>query len=99
MNNRSLIFAVALTVAAPAAVLADETPAAAPVVSTGTTAKPAKAAKAAECNYRTGTRIRTSNKPVCSGFGPMRVYTQRDVEMTGEVNLGEALRKLDPIFR
>lgn len=42
---------------------------------------------------RTGTRIRSSQR---APIGPSRCYTREDITRTGEVNLADALRKLDP---
>ena len=96
MNTRTLILAMALAVAAPAAVLAEETPATAPAA---TTASTVKSAKAADCTFRTGSRIRSTGKKTCSSVAAMRSYSQQELQMTGENNVADALRKLDPIFR
>jgi len=96
MNTRTLILATALAVAAPAAVLAGETPASAPAATTASTVKPAKAA---DCSISTGSRIRSSGKPICSSVAAQRSYSQQELQMTGEPRLLDALRRLDPIFR
>ncbi len=51
------------------------------------------------CPRDTGTRIvaRAQRKQRCTEFG--RVYTHDDLQRTGSVDLGDALRKLDPSFR
>ena len=96
MNIRTLILAMALAAAAPAAVPAEETPASAPAA---TTASTAKSAKAADCIVQTGSRIRSSGKPICSSGAAQRSYSQKELQMTGETNIADALRRLDPIFR
>ena len=52
----------------------------------------------AHCLRHTGTRItsRADNRKMrtCSAIG--RSYTREDLDRTGEVNLADALRKLDP---
>jgi hypothetical protein len=56
-------------------------------------------ANAKSCAYTAGTRIRPSPAMGCkSAVGPTRVFTQEDLQRTGEVDLNAALRKLDPIF-
>lgn len=68
------------------------------------TARPAKPAKAksadADCQNISGSRVRPAEGRSCdsSSFGPLRTYTRRDIEMTGALDLAEALRKLDPVF-
>lgn len=51
------------------------------------------------CPRETGTRIvaRHTEKSRCTTFG--RVYSSEDLQRTGEVDLGAALRKLDPAIR
>ncbi len=51
------------------------------------------------CLRDTGTRIvaRAERKQRCNVFG--RVYTQDDLQRTGAVDLGDALRMLDPSIR
>lgn len=51
------------------------------------------------CARDTGSRIAPRDKDGkrCNTFG--RVYTQDDIQRTGAVDLGEALRKLDPAIR
>jgi hypothetical protein len=89
MNLRNLI--LSLTVAgafcAPA-LSADETPKSA--------AKPAK--HAAACPEVSGSRIRPRIENDCKGAKPFRSYSQEDLQRTGEIDINEALRKLDPIF-
>jgi hypothetical protein len=90
MNTRSLILAVAATV-----VLAADEPAAAQKPAATQATKPATRAPA-ECPG-TGSRIH-QKAPHCTGAAPMRSYSQQDLESTGETDLGQALKKLDPIF-
>ncbi len=66
--------------------------------------KPQKV-ESVECETVTGSRIKAA-KPTKDKSGkcttsssPMRTYTKDDIEMTGETDLNEALRKLDPSFR
>lgn len=51
------------------------------------------------CPRSTGSRIvaRADRKTRCTTFG--RVYTQEDIQLTGAVDLADALRKLDPSIR
>ena len=92
MYNRPLILAFAAALVLSATARADETPAA---------QKPAAAAKpadkkAAECPS-SGSHIR-QKPPNCTAARPMRSYDQKDLQSTGETDVGEALKKLDPIF-
>lgn len=98
---------LALLLAGGAAVAGEATP---PAASTETTAKPVAAeaegadatrpAKSRTCADVSGTRIRPNPAQGCrSAFGPLRAYTQEDLQRTGETDLNQALRKLDPIFR
>jgi len=64
-----------------------------------------KKVEAVECETVTGSRIKSA-KPAKDKSGkcaatasPTRTYTKDDIEMTGETDLNEALRKLDPSFR
>jgi hypothetical protein len=48
----------------------------------------------------TGTRIRPSRDGVCVATGSyVKSYSREEIERTGETNVSEALRKLDPSFR
>lgn len=55
------------------------------------------------CLRHTGTRIssRTDSRKqrACGNAGIGRAYTREDLNRTGEVNIAEALRKLDPSIR
>jgi hypothetical protein len=94
MNTRPLMLAIATTFALANA-FADEPPAAQKPAAV----EPAKpAAKAQAYCGGGGTRIR-QKAPNCASTAPMRSYGQQDLEKTGEIDLGQALKKLDPIFR
>jgi hypothetical protein len=56
------------------------------------------------CLRETGTHIRrraphADGRPSCPSLHSGRVYTQEDLRMTGEIDVAEALRKLDPAIR
>ena len=79
------------------------TPAAAPA--TAATATPdkvaagAKAAKRKECNPPSGSRIKPpANGPCKAVIEPYRVWSEKQIRETGEINTGDALEKLDPII-
>jgi hypothetical protein len=60
-------------------------------------AKPLKLAK--HCAAVTGTRIRPKLKDNCeSAARPNRTFTQEDLQRTGQIDINEALRRLDPSF-
>ncbi len=62
-------------------------------------AETAKPVKVKECVPVSGTRIRPSPATGCrSSVQPMRTYTQEDIQRTGQIDLNQALRMLDPIF-
>lgn len=54
-----------------------------------------------QCTHVPGSRIRLAKPEDCSkaARGPYRSYSKADLERTGESNVAEALRKLDPTFR
>lgn len=61
-------------------------------------AKKAKPAFDNNCLRYTGTRIQQrdkNGKPVCNPV-PGRAYSKQDIDRTGEIDLADALRKLDP---
>jgi hypothetical protein len=69
--------------------------------STATQADAKKPLNDAYCLHHTGTRItsrteRTDNRKAhtCNAIG--RAYTRDDLDRTGEINIADALRKLDP---
>lgn len=57
--------------------------------------------RAAECLTQTGTRIRTrdakTGKVACQG--PGRSYSRDELERTGQVDMADALRRIDPSIR
>jgi hypothetical protein len=56
--------------------------------------------KKKDCEYVSGSRIRPKTEQDCrSAFGPLRSYSKEDLDRTGEMDLNQALRALDPIFR
>ena len=98
----------ALMLAAGAAVAGEATP---PAAATKAAAKPAateaaaketadaKPARPKACEYISGSRMRPSLAEGCrTASGPLRVFTQEDLQRTGEIDMNQALRKLDPIF-
>lgn len=60
----------------------------------------AKEAKAEPCK-NTGSRINRKDVDKCEKLSasPVRKYSAEEIQMTGEMNLADALRKLDPSFR
>jgi predicted flap endonuclease-1-like 5' DNA nuclease len=96
----ALMLASGATVAGEAAAPAASTEATAKPASTEATAAAAKPAKAKTCENSSGTRIRQDPAKGCrTPVGLLRVYTQEDLQRTGETDLNQALRMLDPIFR
>lgn len=93
--------AVAQTpVQADAQVRADAVqPTAAPAANAGAKADAGVAASAADptCLKQTGSRIAARGKRDCAGQG--RSYDRKDLQRTGETDVGQALRKLDPRLR
>jgi hypothetical protein len=56
--------------------------------------------KDSRCERTTGSRIKSTRASGCPGASQMtRSYSKRDIETTGEIDMAEALRKIDPIFR
>jgi hypothetical protein len=99
MNHRTrLIAGIAALLVASGITAADE----------ARDAKPAKAepqkkatAEPAKCTHAPGSHIKLAKPEDCSkaARGPYRSYSKQDIENTGETNLADALRKLDPSFR
>ena len=53
-----------------------------------------------QCSQVTGSRIRSSTRKDCEPLGqPFRSYSAEELQSTGEMDLSEALRQLDPSFR
>lgn len=53
----------------------------------------------AHCLRETGSRIRLRDRAPaarCHGFAAGRAYTREDLDRTGEVDIADALRRLDP---
>ena len=108
MKYRSVFIAVAATVLAPLALhAADKTAqpnkdakpvAAAEAKADQAQAKPEEAK--AKCAYVTGSRIRHDPPVDCDqSTANVRTYTAEDLQNTGQIELGDALRWLDPRFQ
>lgn len=104
MKTRDLLVIAALT--APLAAFGGEAP-----MTTAFPAKPAAEGASATadtpvatkkpkaCEPVSGSHIRPSTARNCETLAqPMRSYSAEDIQRTGEMNLAQALRKLDPIF-
>lgn len=73
-----------------------DTPAATPPVDGRKTAVPPKYVST-DC---TGTRIRpAAGKPCSPSSTLLRSWSQEELQRTGQIQIGDALRLLDPIFR
>jgi hypothetical protein len=108
-THSRLVVSVAMAVLAIAVVQAEEKaapvkpdakPAESAAAATEATVKPAETKPAeAKCEYVTGSRIR-HDPPVDCDEGPpgSRTFTSKELQNTGELNMAEALRKLDPRF-
>jgi hypothetical protein len=59
------------------------------------------AAEAAQCTVAPGSHIKLAKPQDCAkaAHGPYRSYSKEELDTTGEANLGDALRKLDPSIR
>jgi hypothetical protein len=91
MNLRVVLLAMSLAgvFAEPVALGAD----------TETPTKEAKAVKPlAKCAAVTGSHIRPKVENGCEARKPNRSYTLEDIQRTGEIDLNQALRRLDPMF-
>jgi hypothetical protein len=55
----------------------------------------------AKCTHAPGSRIRLAKPEDCAraAHGAYRSYSKEEIERTGETNMADALRKLDPSFR
>lgn len=83
-----------------------QTPAASPPVVQAAGVSEAKATAAAtengrehHCLRETGTRIRlqgSQGRPRCNDFVSGRVWTREELDRTGQLELSQALRMLDP---
>jgi hypothetical protein len=105
MKRRVLSAALLLSVALP--LFAQDAPPAAPAP-VATQADATAAGDDAKvdrfCLRETGTHIRKrATKPGsragCPSLQSGRVYTQDDLRMTGEIDIADALRRLDPAIR
>lgn len=94
MNIRTLLLAAALTL--PVGALAEDTAKPAEQEQ-ATEAAPVKKAKA--CPASAATRIKAKPEEGCAGPKPFRSYSAEDLQTTGKIDVAEALRELDPIFR
>lgn len=58
-------------------------------------------ADVAKCTQAPGSHIKLAKPEDCDKVarGPYRSFSKEELENTGESNLGEALRKLDPRFQ
>jgi len=65
------------------------------------TAKPKKTEKIEiRCDTTTGSRIRRDKPDECAkNLPPTITYQQKDIESTGQSDLGKALKQLDPRFQ
>lgn len=108
--NRLMLFVLVAALGAPIAVAAQSTdPAATPPAAASqeqATLADDEAAKLAGdkakpddqfCLRDTGSRIRATDRRPCTAIG--RTYSRDDMSMTGETDIGSALRKLDPAIR
>jgi hypothetical protein len=106
--NRLMLFVLVAALGAPITAAAQSTDAAAPATANTELANVTdeEAAKLAEakakpadqfCLRDTGSRIRATDRRPCTAIG--RTYSRDDMYMTGENDIGSALRKLDPAIR
>jgi hypothetical protein len=67
---------------------------------TDTAAPKEKPKGGVHCDRATGSIMRSTVRNGCrASIGPMRTYTEEDLQRTGENDLNQALRKLDVAFR
>ena len=105
MISKTLILSVSLAAAASTAALAGaaepaaEKPATAAAADAPATHDIPAALRRQGYEECTGTRIRRRPGEDCPNFTLKRSYTQQDLQRTGQINVGDALRLLDPIFR
>ncbi|MFC3550224.1 hypothetical protein ACFOLC_04275 [Lysobacter cavernae] len=110
MNRQTLasvliagLFGASAFAASAQSVVAVQAEAQAPTTATADANAPADAQKTKpafdnNCLRYTGTRIQQrdkNGKPVCNP-GPGRAYSKQDLDRTGEIDVADALRKLDP---
>jgi Ni/Co efflux regulator RcnB len=108
MKYRSTIIAAAAALLAPLALHAAEKAAqpnkdAKPVAAAEAKAEQAQAKpdeSKAKCTYVTGSRIRHDPPVDCDqSTSNLRTYTAEDLQNTGQIDIGDALRWLDPRFQ
>jgi len=100
MKTRSRIiaaFAVALIAPMAATYAADTESAPKPAAKEKVEAKK----EAAKCDVAPGSRVRQAKPEDCQKIAkqPFRSYSKEELDSTGETNVAEALRKLDPAIR
>ncbi len=100
MKHRSVLIAGMAGLLLSGAALAGESAPAANA-SPAKEESPKKADEPAQCTRAPGSHIRLAKPEDCAKVarGPYRSYSREDIDRTGETNLAEALRKLDPAFR
>jgi hypothetical protein len=94
----ALICLVALGAASAAMAGEQKATTATPAAATTTAdAKPKSLVK--QCAAVTGTHIRPRVENECKASnGPQRSYSKDEIERTGQIDMAEALRRLDPSF-
>jgi hypothetical protein len=89
---------IAAALLMPLGVMAADAPAPATDAPKATTAKPARKT-ALGCDETTSSRIRRDKGGKCTpSSAPTRTYTKEDIDTTGQADLSEALKRLDPRF-
>ncbi len=95
----ALIIALAMALVAPLGAVAAETAPAEPAAKEAREAKDARSKKAEPC-IDTSSRIRRQKAGECTpSAAPTRSWSREEIEQTGETDVGQALRKLDPRFQ
>lgn len=103
MSIRTFLPGLLLLAALPVFAQAQAPVAETRVAAVADAATTADAAVDRTCLRSTGTRIRPratgTSRGRCSSFFSGRVYSQEDLRSTGEVDIAQALRMLDPSIR
>ena len=102
MKHRSGFITAALAFALLAPLGAAHAADSAPAPKADVKAKKDEAKKdEAKCDVAPGSRIQRKKPEVCKDIAqqPYRSYSKEEIDNTGETNIAEALRKLDPSFR
>ena len=109
MKYRSTLVAIAATLLAPLALHAaemtaqpkkDAKPAAAAAEAKSKQADAKPEETKAKCAYVTGSRIKHDPPVDCDqSTSNLRTYTAEDLQNTGQIDIGDALRWLDPRFQ